>query len=286
LPDAIIGGDAMSEDVKLTAYFERIGFAGSIAPTLATLEALHALQPAAIPFENLDSFAGRKVALDSLSLDRKLIDERRGGYCFELNLLFQRVLNELGFVTQGHLAETLWGHLNDQPFAPDHSAITVELAGTTYLADVGFGGLTQMAPLQLEPVLEQETRLGTYRLIAEGPYLRLEHRRETGWWPAYRLSLEPAGADAYARLSDALNANPDWFLRQHLLVERLSEAGRTLLYDTRLTTPGAAGPEERTLGSGAEIREVLSTAFGIQPGPLDGLDALLARLVTNNVMTS
>ena len=69
----------MSQKVNLNAYFERIGFAGSIAPTLATLELIHALHPAVIPFENLNPLLGLPVNLDLASIEKKLLSERRGG---------------------------------------------------------------------------------------------------------------------------------------------------------------------------------------------------------------
>ena len=71
----------MSGDPNIDAYFERIGFAGSIAPSLQTLEALQALHPAAIPFENLDPLMGVPVRLDLKNLEQKLLFEKRGGYC-------------------------------------------------------------------------------------------------------------------------------------------------------------------------------------------------------------
>ena len=69
----------MGEEANLDAYFERITFAGSIAPTLATLEQLHALHPAAIPFENLDSLLGLPIRLELRNLEQKLLFEKRGG---------------------------------------------------------------------------------------------------------------------------------------------------------------------------------------------------------------
>ena len=82
----------------LDTYLKRIGLAGPAgAPTLETLRRLHTAHVAAIPFENLDILLGRGVSLDAGRLRDKLIDQRRGGYCFEQNTLFQDVLREIGF---------------------------------------------------------------------------------------------------------------------------------------------------------------------------------------------
>jgi len=80
----------------LEAYCRRVGYDGPRVPTLETLQALHALHPAAIPFENLDPWLGMPVLLDITSLQRKLVDSKRGGYCYEHNLLFKSALEAIG----------------------------------------------------------------------------------------------------------------------------------------------------------------------------------------------
>src|SRR5215217_4516891 len=98
----------MSQKVNLNAYLERIGFAGSIAPTLATLELIHALHPAAIAFENLNSVIGLPTALDIASIEKKLLHERRGGYCYEHNLLLSAMLRDLDFNVRNLAARVIW----------------------------------------------------------------------------------------------------------------------------------------------------------------------------------
>jgi N-hydroxyarylamine O-acetyltransferase len=274
-------GRAMGDAVRLNAYFERIGFAGSIAPTLATLEALHALQPAAIPFENLDTLLGRPAALDQASLETKLLDERRGGICVELNLLLLRILLELGFEARAHLATVLLGASGEASGRPDHVLLSVDISGTTWLADVGFGGRLQAAPLKLRPDAEQPTPQGAYRILAEGPAFRLDFQRGETWSPAYAFTFDPADDGVIA---DALALGPHSVLKEHLLVERLSGSTRSRLFDTRLAFEGEGGREERQLASVAEIRDMLALSFGIALPTAEGLDAALANLVARNAM--
>ncbi len=94
--------------VDLDAYFARIGYAGPRIATRATLDRIHALHAAAIPFENLDPLLGRPVPLELDALQRKLVRSRRGGYCFEQNTLFKAVLEELGFSVTSLAARVLW----------------------------------------------------------------------------------------------------------------------------------------------------------------------------------
>jgi arylamine N-acetyltransferase len=87
--------------LDLGAYFRRIGYEGPAAPDLATLRAIQRRQVGAIPFENLDPLTGRPVRLDLPSLEAKLVQGRRGGYCFELNSLLKAALEALGFAVIG-----------------------------------------------------------------------------------------------------------------------------------------------------------------------------------------
>jgi len=271
----------MGDAVRLNAYLERVGFAGSIAPTLATLEALHALQPAAIPFENLDVLLDLPVALDQPSLERKLLDERRGGICVELNLLLLRVLLDLGFEARAHLATVLLGASGEGSGRPDHMLLSVDIAGTTWLADVGFGGRLQTAPLKFRPDVEQPTPHGAYRILADGEAFRLDFQRGDAWVPAYLFTLDPADDAAIAA---ALAPGPHSLLTEHLLAERASEAGRIRLLDTRFSMEDETGRAERALGSVDEIRAALAAEFGIALPADERLDPALARFVERNAL--
>src|SRR5476649_596419 len=94
--------------IDLDSYFARVGYEGPPTPTLATLSRLHALHAAAIPFENLSPFLGELVRLDVDSLVDKLVARRRGGWCFEQNLLFFHALEAIGFEVTRLAARVRW----------------------------------------------------------------------------------------------------------------------------------------------------------------------------------
>lgn len=98
----------MPVTVDLNAYFQRIGYDEEETTTLNVLQELHRLHTQAIPFENLNSFLGIPVKLDMESIQKKLVHDGRGGYCFEQNLLFKQVLEQLGFSVRGLSARVLW----------------------------------------------------------------------------------------------------------------------------------------------------------------------------------
>jgi N-hydroxyarylamine O-acetyltransferase len=154
------------EPADTDAYCARIGYSGAREPTLALLQAIVAGHSTAIAFENLDVVAKRRIRLDPPSLYTKLVHHRRGGYCFEHNLLLLEVLRTLGFRAAGLAAGVQWGRPAGVVGPRTHMLLRVDLAGGPYIADVGFGGLTPTAALALEPVREQATPHETFRLVA------------------------------------------------------------------------------------------------------------------------
>ena len=126
--------------IDLYAYFARIGYHGERTPTLAALRAIHRLHPQAIPFENLNPLLRWPAGLNATSLERKLVREGRGGYCFEHNLLLRHVLHALGYRTTALAARVMWTAPVGVMRPRSHMLLRVEVEGDPYIADVGFGG--------------------------------------------------------------------------------------------------------------------------------------------------
>ena len=80
----------------VSSYLNRISYAGSMEPTAAVLCSLHRAHMLAVPFENLDIGLGRKIICDEEAILRKIVQQRRGGFCYELNGAFAALLRELG----------------------------------------------------------------------------------------------------------------------------------------------------------------------------------------------
>src|SRR3954471_14394000 len=129
----------MADDpALLAAYFDRIGYRGEPAPDQQTLIALHRAHRMAVPFENLDIPLGRGIALDPERLFGKLVTGRRGGYCFEQNALFLRMLESIGFEARSLLAR-VWLMAEATP-PRTHTLNLVRLGSEQLIVDVGFGG--------------------------------------------------------------------------------------------------------------------------------------------------
>ena len=124
------------------------------------------------------------------SLQQKLLSERRGGYCFEQNLLLSHVLVKLGFRVTRLAARVLWNNPTTTMPARSHMLLRVDVSGRSYIADVGFGGMTLTGPLRLEPEVEQTTPHETFRLVRAGDALVMEARIGVTWAALYRFDLQ------------------------------------------------------------------------------------------------
>lgn len=251
-------------DLDLAAYFDRIGYDGPKEPTLEVLASLHRLHPQAIPFENLDPFQHNLVDLDPGAIQRKLIDSRRGGYCFEHNLLFMAVLEALGFSVTGLAARVLWNQPQNAVTPRSHVLIKVDLADRSWLADVGFGGLTMTAPLLLELEQEQKTPHEAFRITAAGDYFHMQADVGGAWQSFYRFDLTEQFPVDYAISNYFLCTNPASHFRTTLIAARTLPDGRLALMNHRFTARHLDGRvERRDMTDAAELSDLLQTEFGI-----------------------
>jgi N-hydroxyarylamine O-acetyltransferase len=264
--------------IDLEAYFTRIGYTGEARADLATLRALHQLHPAAIPFENLDPLLERPVPLDLDDLQRKLVANRRGGYCFEQNNLFMAVLEAIGFSVTGLLARVRW---NLPPGAPPnprtHMALKVDLPEGSFIADVGFGGMLQHEPLLLARDGTPPIKTGLMHFVRDEEGFTLQAGLPSGVQDLYRFTLEPQFLVDFELSNWYTATHPQSRFRNNLLMERLTPKIRVSLFNRKVTRRFPDGRAEVTsLASPAELAELLAVDFQID-APADA-QIIFARL--------
>jgi N-hydroxyarylamine O-acetyltransferase len=270
--------------IDLDGYFRRIGYSGSVAPDRDTLEALHRLHPQAIAFENLDPLLGVPVRLDAATLEAKLVRSGRGGYCYEHNLLFMYVLKALGFSVRGLGARVLWGAPEGAVPARAHMLLCVDLAGTRYVADVGFGGTTPTAPLRLDSAAAQPTAHEPFRLASAGDEFVLQaaigqSAIGQSWQSLYRFDLQEQFQADYEIVNWYQCTNPNSYFTSNLMAARPAPGRRYALRNSELAVHHLNGPtERRVLRNAAELRDTLSGTFGLALPGGAGLETLLTRL--------
>ena len=270
----------MTPSIDLDAYCRRIGYEGPREPDVATLRELHRRHATAIPFENLHTLMGERVALDPQSLERKLIHAARGGYCFEQNRLFAVALESLGYAVESLSARVVFNH-EDEPLGPrTHMVLLVHVDGQTYVCDVGFGGLTLTGPLLLETDIEQATPHETFRLARSDSIYSLQAKLGGKWRTLYLFDLQPQLPIDFEVANHYVSTHRDSFFRTTLMAARPAEGCRYGLFNTELTIRHAAGGADRiTLESVGELKDALADLFRIELPAGSKLDAALAGII-------
>ena len=265
--------------LKLDAYFQRIGFRSKPGPDLDTLRTLHLLHPSAIPFENLSTLIGEPVRLELDALEDKLIERRRGGYCFEQNTLFQAVLESIGFEVLPLAARVVWNQERGLVNPRTHMALLVDVDGASYLCDVGFGGATLTAPLAFEPGVVQQTPHEPFRVEQTGTGYALAVNLGSQWRTAYEFDLQPQQAIDYEAMNYFVATHPSSHFRHMLMAGRPDAEGRYALGGTVLSRYRTGKPMERqTLASADALAETLENSFGISLPPGPELRSALERI--------
>jgi N-hydroxyarylamine O-acetyltransferase len=249
----------------LDGYCARIGYSGARQPTLETLQALHRLHPLAIPFENLDPLLGRPVRLDIDSLQLKMLQNGRGGYCYEHNLLLATALRAIDFDVTELAARVVWNVPPGQHFPRTHLLLLIALDGERFIADVGFGGNVPTAPLKLDVVGAQDTPHGQFRFAQtqDGFILQADIRGE--WHSLYRFDFSEQIMADHEQGNWFVSTHPESIFLHRLMAARVIAERRHGLLNNELVVHGAGIETTRTtLRSAAELHDAMTDVFGIR----------------------
>jgi len=258
-------GAPSSKALDVQAYLQRIDYAGDLQPTYAVLEALHLAHATHIPFENLDILLHRPILLDLASLQNKLIKAKRGGYCFEQNLLFAAALNTIGFSVQQLAARVRHGAQRVLPRT--HMLLLVSIDSATWLADVGFGAEGLLLPVRFATGQEARQFAWTYRVIQEAGHWLLQSLGKPSWLDLYQFSLEPQHLIDYEMANYYVSTHPDSRFVQTLTAQRLAPDARHILRNRELSVDSGSTVKRRTLRDDDELLAVLAETFQLPFAP-------------------
>lgn len=252
--------------LDLDAYLERIGLSGR--PGLAAVHRAHATS---VPFENLDPQGGLPVSLALEDLERKIVEERRGGYCFEQNLLLKAALEALGAEVDLLLARVRVG-------APgvtrprSHLVLRVRSEGVSWHADVGFGLGTLLDPLPFGPGVEHEQSGWRFRVVQDGPELVLQTDEGEGWIDLYGLLEEPVPPIDVETINWWTSTHPrSPFVTGLMVCSQSGDGTRTSLsdWDGLALTERTPGATTVTPVAREAVPELLATRFELSSFALD-----------------
>jgi N-hydroxyarylamine O-acetyltransferase len=255
----------VNAQIDLSAYLQRIGWIGTTAPTLDCLRDLVGAHTAAIPFENLNPLLGIPVELSPEALDRKILRDGRGGYCFEQNQLFARALRAIGFPVVGLAARVVWNQAPDAITPRTHMLLRVPLDGGDHLVDVGFGGQTPTGVLRLAPEVDQATPHEPFRLLPRQGEWLAEARIGDAWRPLYRFDLQPQQDIDYELANHFVSTHPRSFFTFTLLAARAEPGRRYALRNREFAVHHTGGEtEHRVLKDTRNICDVLESVFRLR----------------------
>lgn len=272
----IVEYDLLTEE-QVKAYLKRLGLSWPMAPDLDTLNTLIYAHQCHVPFENIDTrLLQCPISLSSQDLYRKIVEERHGGFCFELNGLFLLLLRSMGYDAYACMCRVAAGFTTLR--ALTHRASVVSLNGKQYLCDVGLGG--PMAPFAVEISPRLQTERGeTYRITDTGDGWKLLLRREseTTESPVIIFAQVPFLSEDFTPLMNALLERPDNLFANHLIINlRTPDGYKNFRDDTLIWRTGQEKKEIRYAPK--DIPDMIRSIFGLNYDP-----DLLAQNYTETV---
>ena len=256
--------------MDVQAYLQRIHYQGSLTPGadlpgidrpgIDLLRSIHRAHLFTVPFENLDIHLGRQIVCDEDRILRKIVNEHRGGFCYELNGAFAALLRALGFrvtLLSARVAREGGGYGPEF----DHLTLCVDL-DEPWLADVGFGeGFLE--PLRLEPGMEQAQKGRIYRLTGIDDRFGLEVMVEGRWKEEYAFTLQPHELSDFAGMCHYHQTSPESHFTRHRICSLATPEGRVTLSDGKLIETRGSSRQERLLSGDQEWCAKLRERFGV-----------------------
>lgn len=251
--------------MDVSTYLKRIDYAKPVKPDAQTLRGLQTAHMQHIPFENLDIPLKRSILLDERSLWNKLIVNKRGGFCYELNGLFAWLLKQVGFDVT-YLNARVYDRDGNLGIEFDHLALLVQVPGRNerWLADVGFGD-SFTSPLSFEEHGEQIQGLRAYRLeeIPSG-FITWQKNYDGSWEKQYYFELQPhTFPDEYQAACFYHQTSPESPFVRGSIISRATKNGRISLENDRVILTEDGQRTERLLESKEEHHALLKQNFGV-----------------------
>lgn len=245
---------------KVKEYLNRINFEGKINADISTLKLLHSAHIESIPFENFDISLGNKITLSLRSQFNKIIYQKRGGFCFELNNTFAALLSACGFSVKLLSASVFFRNKYGPKF--DHLLILVECEGKLMITDVGFGNSFR-EPLFLTDIPVKQLD-AFYKIERNGPsYTLLQKKEDMMWQVQYVFTLECHQIEAFEYMCEYLQTSAESHFTQESICSIPTKSGRKTLSNNRYIETINGKRNEFIITDEEQYRNILKQHFSI-----------------------
>ncbi len=251
-----------------TKYLKRIGIDSiETEQSYAVLARLQYAHLTTVPYENLDLIHGVPLSLKVEDIYKKVVENHRGGYCFEVNCLFEWLLKQFGFKTTAYFAR-FWRGEEGIPMKR-HRIVRAELSDGSYICDVGIGSKAPKFPLKL---VDGEVQMGygeSYKMVRDRNFGWMVYEFTKGEWQKYYSFNEiPAEEIDFVTTSYYCEASSESKFNKSHIVSVKTEKGRRTINDRdykEFTGDDVSFVEENM--SDERIKEILKDKFGIVVNP-------------------
>lgn len=251
--------------MDLKAYFERINYRGDTTPTLSNLQLLHRAHVSSVPFENLDIHYKQWIELVPEKFYSKVVEQKRGGFCYELNGLLYDVLHDLGFHTYLIACSVYIQPL--EKFGPyfGHVAIMVNNGEEQWLVDVGFGS-SFPEPLKMEfDLIQQQDGVHYCMRKLNDAEISLDRSFDGGktFVPMYKFTLIPRQLEDFQEMCVFHQTSEQSPLYKNKLCSIATSQGRITLTPKHLIITQDGQRTEQEIKNEQDFLEKLSAYFAI-----------------------
>lgn len=254
----------INEIMNKEEYFRRIGVEeNEVTANLENLKFLQRQHLLRVPFENLDIHWKRPIILDDKAFYEKIIGEKRGGFCYELNGLFYELLGEIGFQSKIVSAKVSAG---DGKFGAeyDHLAILTRIGEKEYLVDAGFGDFTA-EPLEFVLNVEQKDENGVFLIRKfDENYFEVVKKDGEAWKSEYIFTILERDLNEFAEMCDYQQNSPESHFTKGKVCSLMTKNGRKTLTDKKFIETKNGQKSETDVNSEEEFNQILAREFHIE----------------------
>lgn len=266
--------------MNIDLYLRRLGYHSAPPPTLETLRELQWRHVCEFAFESLSTLLRLPVPIDLGTVERKILQEGRGGYCYELNQTFLVLLQHLGYEARGITGRVVMGGPEDALTARSHRLTLLHLDGQRYIADVGFGGMVPTAPLLLDTEAEQATPHEPYRITERDGSYTLRAKVMDEWRALYVFDLQIQGDVDYEMGNWYVSTHRDSPFLGQLKVALIGSGVRRTLNNGSYALHRVGQPSERRqITNAGELMQLLQDEFALRLPEHPELSRVLERLL-------